>query len=499
MDFLDPRKRRAHSIRLLIGYGLMAIVIILGAYLLVNAAYGYGFNIKTGDIIQNGLLFVDSQPGGASIYINDQTQGPKTSARLILPAGSYQLTLKKDGYRSWQRNFTLTEHSIARYVYPFLFPLKPQVKTLRVYPSNPPLISQSPDRRWLLVETPQSVSSGVVTFDEYDTTNLTQPPVSLSIPDGILTNITEAGSSLQEVEWSTDNKHLLLQHNYQDGSEFIIFNRDAPSQSVNINQLLNVTPTEVKLRDKKISQLYIYNQGSGDLQIADTTSLAVTPLLKHVLAFKSSGPNLISYVTNENQTAGQVAVRIWDGTKTYLLHNLASGSSYLIDMAQFQGHWYYIAGSDIDDRVNLYKDPLSTIQNPSSAKAIPLLSMHIKGATQESFSTNARFIEAEAGQDLAVYDMETQTVYHYTLSTPLSGALHWMDGHRLVGTSQNVVFVTDYDSTNQQMLVTTTYTQGGFFSRDYNHLFTFNPATDGNGVSLENIDMRAGVDLPKNQ
>src|SRR3990167_6869978 len=67
MDFLDPRKRRAHHIRLMIGYGLMAVAIVLTATILVYWAYGYGFNTKTGGVVENGLLFVDSahHPGGA--------------------------------------------------------------------------------------------------------------------------------------------------------------------------------------------------------------------------------------------------------------------------------------------------------------------------------------------------------------------------------------------------------------------------------------------------
>lgn len=496
MDFLDPRKRRIHTVRLMIGYFLVAIAIGLGALILVYGAYGYGINTKTGDIVQNGLLFVDSQPGGADISLNGQSQGSKTAARLILPAGSYKLTIKKDGYRTWQRNFTLAEHSIARYVYPFLFPVKPQIASLKVYSSAPPLISQSPDRRWLLVENPSSLSSSV-TFDEYDTTNLTQAPKTLAMPDGLLTASGQAGSTLKEVEWSTDNKHLLLEHDYQGGTEFVIFNRDLPSDSFNVNRLFNVSPTDVRLRDKKINQLYIFNQTSGVLQMGDTSNSTLTPLLSHVLAFKSSGPDLICYVTYENAPDGEVQSRIWDGTKSYPLYTFSLGANYLIDMAQYQGHWYYIAGSDTDERVNLYKDPLSGIKNPAIAKAVPLLSLRINGATKESFSTNTRFIEAEAGQSLAVYDMETQTIYHYSLSAPLSDLLHWMDGHRLIGASQNSFFVTDYDSTNQQILVPTVYPEGGFFDRNYTHLFTIALAADGSGISLQSVDMRAGVDLPK--
>lgn len=491
MDFLDPRKRRAHSIRLMVGYALIAVAIGLGAIILLYGAYGYGINTKTGDIVQNGLLFVDSQPGGANIYLNNKPQGSTTAARLILPAGNYQLSLKKDGYRSWQRKFTLSEHSVARYVYPFLFPVKPQIKPLKNYSAIPPLVTQSPDHRWLLVQLPVS-ASGVVSFDEYDTNDLSLPPKQLVIASAVIAG----GGTLSEVEWSTDNKHLLLQRTLQGATEFIIFNRDSPAESLNVNKLFNATPSEVALRNKKIDQLYLFDQATGDLQVGNTKNLAVTPLLKHVLAFKSSGSDLITYVTAQNVVPGQAMARIWDGEKSYPLYTFAAGDKYLIDMAQFQGNWYYIAGSSSDDRVNLYKDPLGRLNDPAIAHAIPLLSLNIKGATKVSFSTNTRFIEAQSGQSLAVYDIETQNIYHYTIDSLLSDQVHWMDGHRLIAASLGSVFVTDYDSTNQQVLVPTIYSRGGFFDRDYKHMVTLAGAADGS-IALEDVDMRAGVDLPK--
>src|SRR3990167_1733050 len=106
MDFLDSRKRRSHKIRLIIGYVLMSIAIGLGTVILVYDTYGYGINTKTGDIVQNGLLFVDSKPGGADIYLNGRSQNSTTAARLILPAANYTLQIKKSGYRDWQRTFT---------------------------------------------------------------------------------------------------------------------------------------------------------------------------------------------------------------------------------------------------------------------------------------------------------------------------------------------------------------------------------------------------------
>jgi hypothetical protein len=492
MDFLDSRKRRAHNIRLMVGYFLMAIVIGLSTVILVYGAEGYGINRKTGEIIQNGLLFADSQPGGTEIYLNGVDQHTSTSARLVLPAGNYTLTLKKDGYRTWERKFVLNEHSIARYVYPFLFPVKPKLTTLKTYSAQPGLITQSPDRHWVLVQQPGS-DSQTITFDQYDTANLDQSPKAITLPSGLLTT---GGSLLKEVEWSTDNVHVLLNHASDSGDEFVIVDKDHPDQSLNVNKALNVSPTEVSLHNKKSDQLYIYNKAEQTIRLGDLNKKTLgTPILNQVLAYKAYGTSLLTYVTSAGASSGQVMARIWDTGQSYPLYEFNAGDKYLIDAAQFQGHWYYVAGSDKADRINIYKDPLSDIKNPSIGKALPVIALHVLGATKVGFSDNARFVDAQNSQAFGIYDFETDSSYQYNLAQPLDAPMAWMDGHRLIGRSSGNIFVTDFDGTNRQAVSPTSLTAGGYFSRNYQQLLT--TVVNDSGVVLQDIDMRAGNDLPK--
>lgn len=493
MDFLDPRKRRLHNIRLTIGYGLMAIAIGLTSIILVYGAYGYGINTKTGELIENGLLFVDSKPGGASIYLNNKLQGNSTSARLVLPAGDYNLVIKKTGYRDWSRKFTLNEHSIVRYTYPFLFPLKLATQNIKTYISMPPLMSESPDRHWLLVQLPSPDPKSVV-FDLFDTSKLDQPPLNLSLPDALLSG-NGPGDSFKALEWASDNNHLLLQHSYSGGSEFVIFSRSDPASSTNLNRIFNLTPTQVSLRNKKIDQVYIYNQADNSLALGDVTKATLQPLLTQALAYKSYGPDLLTYVTAQKVAAGQVMARIWQNGKTYPLYTFAAGNKYLLDAAQFQGHWYYVAGSDTADRINIYKDPLDGIKDPATAKAIPLIALSDQGVDNLAFSDNFRFIGVESGQKFGIYDIEMRSRYQYDLPAALSSQMHWMDGSRLVGLSNGSILAMDYDAANQQTLTPAANAEAIFFDKNYNQMFTF--TTVNNGVALQRTDLRAGADLPK--
>jgi hypothetical protein len=202
-------------------------------------------------------------------------------------------------------------------------------------------------------------------------------------------------------------------------------------------------------------------------------------------------------VTDNKLPAGQAQARIWDNGQTYPLNNFPVGDHYLIDAAQYQGDWYYAAGSSSDDHIKIYKNPLASLQNTSIGKALPFISLRVAGASEIGFSSNTRFIEVESGQQFGVYDLEVGMRYQYSVQVPLAGPPQWMDGHHLIGASGGKVFVMDYDGTNQQLLTPTNFALGGFFSGDYNHLLTTAPTSDGVPATLENVDMRAGVDLPK--
>ena len=84
MEFLDPSKKRSRSIRLTIGHMLMAAVVVIGTYILVSQAYGFDVNTKTGQVFQNGLVYIDSAPDGAKILINKKTR--QITALPCLPA-----------------------------------------------------------------------------------------------------------------------------------------------------------------------------------------------------------------------------------------------------------------------------------------------------------------------------------------------------------------------------------------------------------------------------
>ncbi len=473
MDFLDPRKKRAHLIRLYIGYALMAIAVGSATIILLYTSFGYGVDRHTGKVIQNGLVFLSSNPSNANISIVD-SRGKKqpnaqTDTRLNIPAGDYTVTLSKDGYRDWRRNFTLDGGSVEQLVYPLLFPKDLKTKETELYSTTPALITNSPDRHWILVLKPGSQTD----FDVYDANQTDPTPKTVSIPGDLIT--AGPNQSLKVIEWSTDNKHVLLKHTYADTYEFIMFNEDAPNESVNINKQLSMSPTEAVLYNKDANQLYVYNAQGGVLQRAVIKDKKVTPLLSNVLAFKPHGSDMLEYISSDTLAKdGKVAVRLWNNDNEYTLRELPANTTYLLDLARFNNNWYVVAGAKSDNQVYVYKNPLDVLTKKDSKLTLPARTLRMESPEKVGFSANTRFISVQGGKNFSIYDAEADRQYRFKVdkdfdpSTPAS----WMDGHRITAVSNGQIIVFDFDGSNLQTLNSAAGGTTPLFDREYSAIYS---------------------------
>ncbi len=473
MDFLDPAKKRAHQRRLFTGYLLVGVAILLGSTILVLQSYGFDVNHKTGQVIQNGLIFTASAPESSTIYLNGKENGT-TDKRLTVPAGDYTVELKRDGYQTWKRSFTLAGSSIERLVYPVLFPSKLKTVERHTFKAAPSFTSQSLDRRWIISER----ADAITTFDVFDANDTKAPATSFTLPADVMTT-SALPQSLSLVEWSTDNKHLLVKHTFGDAHEFIVININASVTSVNVNKTLSITPTLVTLRDKKPDQLYLYDGPTKVLKSADLKSKLQTEVLRDVISYKSYGDKRILYAVTDATDATKANIVLKDGKKKTVLKRSVQSSSYLLDLAEYDSHWYVAVGVVDDKKVYIFRDPevLPPTSSKVSSSIYSVLSM--EKPTQVVFSANTRFLMTQSGNKFAVYDAELNKRYSYQtpFAIPADTKASWMDGHRIVVNANSKTNVFDYDGINQHQLAPISAGIIPMFDRDYTRLYSITPSS----------------------
>lgn len=478
MDFLDPNKKKKHNQRLFVGYFLIGVAIVLAASILFLQSYGYDVDHKTGKVIQNGLIFVSAQPESATVYLNGHEKG-KTDVRLTVPAAAYTVELKRDGYRSWKRSFNLEGSSIERLQYPVLFPTKLTQKDVATYSETPSFATQSPDRRWILLLKPGALNA----FDVFDANNPKTASTILTLPNDLLTPSTDV-QKLSLVEWSTDNRHVLIKHAYADKTELIMVDRDTPANSINLTKTFALeATTTVSLRDKRFDQLYLLDTKAQTLTTLDTKSKQTTMVLSGVLAFKSYGSDTLLYAATDPASPTTTVIKMREDGKDTTIRTFKIATDFLLDLTRFDDHWFAVVGPKSDGRVSIYRDPTVKSKDDPSALPVALSVLNMKDPQQVVFSANARFVMSQSGSKFAVYDAETNRRFYYDIDLTVNAdqKATWMDGHRIVLNSAGKVEVFDFDGSNKQSLVPIAPESLPFFDRDYTRLYALAPSVQTSG------------------
>jgi len=484
MDFLDPKKERYNELKLLVGYVLVAVAIVIATILLLYRAYGYNVS-QDGQVTQNGIVFVSSQPSDATIHLNGKQYKSNTNARVIIPSGNYLLQVAKSGYLLWQRHISVNGGDVQHFDYPFLIPRTLQTSNLSELAADPSMATESPDKRWLLLG--QAEASG--SFTLYDVKNPKKPvATTITLPDGTFkTGESDGAQSWSLVEWATDNRHVLLLHTYVlkgvDTREYIVLDRADPTASLNLTDSLHLSQMQtVSLFDNRISQFYVYDKADNSLRRVDSDGQEQSRL-EHVLAFKTYADDKILYVTDQppvgKTAAGTVTAVLLDGGRSTSLRALPAGAAhYSLDIAQYDGDWYVLAAADNDNAAYIYKNPGSETPG-ADAFVAPYRRLPLKNPGSMLFSNNTQYVVAESGQDFITYDLENLMQYRYHATEPLDAPqthATWMDGNRLLYVSGGKLVMFDYDYLNKHNLVPASANYLPFFSADYTYLYTLVPA-----------------------
>lgn len=490
MEFLDPKKKRQHQIQLYIGYALMAIVISLATMIFVYQAKGFDLDRKSGEIVQNGLVFLDTNPQGASITVNGERRRESTDSRLVLKEGQYSVKLEKPGYRSWEKSFSLGGGQIERYSYPFLFPENPDEVPGGQFASLPALSSTSPDRHWLFIN--DAVSANGFSIRVYDLSKDQPTAASVSIPASSFIGFN-ATARLGIVEWSTDNRHILLQYDAPGSRQFIIFDRANPENIVNINGLFNLNPTKVTLFDKAIEKVYIYDQATRELRLADIVKKTIEQTIaQQVLDFKTHGSDTVLFAAALPDNPNAAGIFIRRDNKSFMVRTVPFSAKevYLLDVARFDGHWYYVMATESEGKIYIYKDSKEV---PAGQTASYLSVMRLDAPKFLSFSANARNIAVQSGSNVTVYDLETTRQFKFSLSDvtlPDTYKMEWMDGHRLLSVKDGAAYVIDFDGTNQQKIITDRVVGDTvYFDRNYKTMIAYRTAADSAQVGISFFDL----------
>lgn len=475
MDYLDPKKKKAHKIRLLVGYALFGVAIGLATLLLVFIANGYYVDRNTGQVIQNGLVFVDSNPGGAQIYINGELQRGTTDARIVIPGDQeYTIELKKDGYRDWSRFLRLEGGSLRELTYARLMPNEIEQLTSVNLPANPVNASQSIDKRWIILsyaENPLQLSL----------VDLEATPVSLQtiqIPESLFAN--PLVGTFEVEEWADDNRFLLASYTVGNSKEYIRVDITEPESTINLSTLFQSKVFDVQLQDRKRDRFFVYNR---DSQIMYTATLNggvnTTPYLnKKIIAYENFGNDWTTYIT-ESGKEGLVQARFKRGDQDILLKEIKTDDSYFVELAKLGDEPIMAISSPSENKATVYRDPQKYLrENPEARLPVATTVLRVVKPQDVIISSDSSVIMAYGPENMASHEFEADRSYNFKIEVNLDDGQEprWIDGQHFSFSSGGVQYSLDFDGSNVYDLLPSISRLGSFYTDSVEEMITFNPA-----------------------
>ena len=120
-----PREKRLKEI--IIGQSIVTLVIVVASLSLIFYGFGYKIDWKNFSIIHTGIIYLTFQPKDADVYINNEKKSESSPFDTNLLPGRYSVSIKHDGYQSWNSSVAIEADKVLSIKNVVLFRENPEI------------------------------------------------------------------------------------------------------------------------------------------------------------------------------------------------------------------------------------------------------------------------------------------------------------------------------------------------------------------------------------
>lgn len=432
----NKKQRQRDLAKRTLTYTAMTASVILLVVVSLFLVLGYSVDQK-GKPEQGGLVQFRSFPTGANVAIDGAKQSFTTNNKKNASAGFHNVTMELKQYRGWEKNFNLGSGELL-WLNALLIPKDIATNEVQTFDQ---LASTkiAPNKKWIaIIEKPNEAKIKLIDVDDEKKPKTTE----IAIPE-IVAKSNGPGDVFKIVEWNFGSRYMLVTHTSGAKTEWLRLDRSDPNNARNVSVLKNLNISDAHFVGDSGNLLFVISDGvvkKIDIGGANETTKSI---VDNVREFEQYKDDRIGYVTSRptGQTVGfydesaSKAVEV-KAFKPEQVNVHTSISNYFND--DYQAVSY-------GTTVEIIKDPIST-KKLFAKFQIP------SGTRWLYFSNSGRFVVAQNGSNMSVYDLERRQNFQFTLpNNPvynLDHHLKWLDDFHLVSDVGGTVTIFEYDNTN---------------------------------------------------
>lgn len=446
--YRHPSKRKQLVQRIVV-YSVMSVAVVALVVVLLFVVQGYRLNREDGRIEQGSLMQFDSKPNGADVSIDGIPLGSKTASKATVSSGSHFVTMNKDGYRQWQKSVNIAPGAVLWLNYSRLIPVDVPVEKVADFPQVDGSLT-SPDNKWMAVKE-NHVNATISLFDisreEVKVNPIEIPATEYTSPSA------GKGQNFSLETWDPTSRYLLVRHTYNDGAfEWLVVDTENPSQTKNITRLLGVTMSKVVFSG---NNNILYVQTDNDVRKVDIGAATLSrPLVGNVAEFAVHDRSTLVFTTlNDPQANNTRSIGYYeDGAeKPHILRSYSDDGKTPLHVAfdKYFGDIYITVA--YGESVDVVTGRLPANEEEMAKMTRVTLFNQSTGVDFLEMRTNGRFVIAQKGNDVQVYDLELKNLKKTTLKGPATTKkANWLDGYNLWSNLDGTLRLYEFDGANQQ-------------------------------------------------
>ncbi len=420
------KKRRQEILRkglIVAGYIFATCFVVFGTIILIGYGSGYSYDFKNGRLVHRGLLILESKPSGATVKLGNRQLNEKTPYRRSFEEGSYEITLTKDEYRTWNKTLDVIPSRVNLAQYVILLPQRFQVEPVITYPSVSQSVA-SRDRRRIAYNVPSGSSPGIYVMD---TGSRNQKKVySLATPaEG------QPGEIIEIAQWSDDASKLLVRQTIGDKLNYLIVSNNS-DPVINLTQDLNTPFTDLRFSLSSWRTLY-WNTPEGLRKVDFGDKTVSAPLTGPVGGYNFAGDRII-YVD-----ASDPKKSLWlidsGGRKKKLVDSMPLSNSYAIDYSTYINVPQIVVSATDSNQTVLISD---AFDKPSKKLIAGFVGSPL-------FNGDGRFVVIRGVDNSGTFDLELNRLYQFSAPNNKITGVTWFDNYHLQYNRDGQSVISEFD------------------------------------------------------
>lgn len=321
------------------------ILLITTTVLVILYGKGYRLFVQHGEptITKTGILNLSSDPTGAQVFIDGHLT-TATNNSLNLTPGLYSVTVVKDGYLPWKKDFEVKKEEVSN-AYATLFPQAPSLQSISTFGIHSAIIDPTGTKLAFIIASSSALKNGIYV---YDMTSQSFPILAGQSSTTQIVNDTTDKFSEAKISWSPDGTQILASITEQDGSiTYYLLNTNA----------FNQTPQD-------ITAIYQNTLDLWQQQIKDKETAQIKSLKAAIQKFAKTNFNIISWSPDGDKILYQASA---SATMPIFLKPRLIGDNYLYEQRNLEkgGIYVYDITEDYNTRILEPISKVCTIDDPT--------------------------------------------------------------------------------------------------------------------------------------